>query len=140
MEWSTKRLHSSSQRAWKRFSVSHTEKSSLLGSQFEIKLCRERYVTPLSYFSQSRYNSLACPTTVLPRLLLDLDTPGGVDPFSFCLYFQRWLWILLLKNEALFFVCSFVKDCFQSVGALLMLLLFQMVLYLLVGKTSVPYQ
>ena len=66
------------------FVVAPDEKASLLGSQFEgreqcrqLKQCREQFVTPLSCFPQSRYNSLAFRTSVLLRLLLDLDTYGA---------------------------------------------------------------
>ena len=58
--------------------VAPIEKASLLGSQFDSKQCRKQFVTPLSYFPQSRCNSLAFETSVL-RLLLDIDTYGSVD-------------------------------------------------------------
>ena len=58
------------------------EKASLLGSQFDSKQYREQFETPLSCFPQSRFNSLAFRTSVLLRLLLDLDTYGGVDPLG----------------------------------------------------------
>ena len=57
-------------------------KASLMGSQFDSKQCREEYDTHLSCFPQSSCNSLAYRTPVLLRLLLDLDTHGGVDPFG----------------------------------------------------------
>ena len=56
------------------------EKASLLCSQFDSKQCREQFVTPFSCFSQSRCNSFGFRTPALLRLLLDLDTYGGVDP------------------------------------------------------------
>ena len=62
--------------------VTPDEKASLLGSHFDSKQCREQFVTPFSCFPQSRCNSLAFRTSVLPRLLLDIDTYGGVDPLS----------------------------------------------------------
>ena len=34
--------------------VAHAEKTSLLGSQFDSKQCRDRFVTTLSCFPQSR--------------------------------------------------------------------------------------
>ena len=60
--------------------VAAAEKSSLLGSQFDSKQCREQFVTPLSCFPQSRCNCLAFWTLVL--LLLDLDRYGGIDPLG----------------------------------------------------------
>ena len=53
------------------------EKASLLVSQFDNKQSRKQFGTPLSYFPQSRCNSLAFRTSVLLRLLLDLDTYWG---------------------------------------------------------------
>ena len=58
--------------------VAPAEKASLLGSQFDSKQCLEQFVTPLSCFPQSRCNSLA----FFMRLLLDLDTYGGVEPLG----------------------------------------------------------
>ena len=60
--------------------VAPAEKDLLLGSQYDSKQCREQFVTPLSCFPQSRCNSLAFRTYVPLRLLLDLDTYGGVGP------------------------------------------------------------
>ena len=62
--------------------VAHAEKASLLGSQFDSKQCREQFVNPLSCFPEFRCNSLAFRTSVLLRLLLDLDTYGGVEPLG----------------------------------------------------------
>ena len=59
--------------------VAPAEKGSLLCSQFDNKQCHEQFVTILSYFIQSRCNSLVFRTSILLRLLLDLDTYGGVD-------------------------------------------------------------
>ena len=56
------------------------EKESLLGTQLDSKQCREQFVIPLSYFPQSRCNSLAFQTLVLLSLLLDVDIYCGVDP------------------------------------------------------------
>ena len=56
------------------------EKASLLGFQFDSKQCREQFVTLLSYFPQSWYNSLTFRTPVHQRLFLALDTYGGSDP------------------------------------------------------------
>ena len=58
--------------------VAPTEKVSLV-SQFDSEKCREKIVTSLSCFPQSRCNFLAIQTPVLLRLLLDLGTYGGVD-------------------------------------------------------------
>ena len=54
--------------------VAPAEKASILGSRFDSKQCREQFVTPLSCFPQSRFNSLAFQISVLLRLHLDLDT------------------------------------------------------------------
>ena len=54
------------------------EKESLLGSQFDSK----QFVTPLSCFPQSKCNSLAFRSLDFLRLLLDLDTYGGVVPLG----------------------------------------------------------
>ena len=62
--------------------VAPAEKASLLGSQFDSKKCREQFVSHLSCFIQSRCNSFAFRTPVLLRLLLELDTYGGVDPLG----------------------------------------------------------
>ena len=53
---------------------------SLSNSQWYSKQCHEQFVTPLSCFPQSGCNSLAFRTSVLLRLLHDLDTYGGVFP------------------------------------------------------------
>ena len=37
-------------------------------------------------------------TPVLLRLLLKLDTYGGVDPFGVFIFLKTWLRILLLQN------------------------------------------
>ena len=60
--------------------VARAEKASLLGSQFDSKQWRKQFVSPLSCFPQYRCNSLAFRTSFILRLLLDLDTYGGVDP------------------------------------------------------------
>ena len=62
--------------------VAPAEKASLMGSQFDSKQCSEQFVTPSSCFPQSRCNSLAFRTPVLLRLLVDLDTYIGGDPFG----------------------------------------------------------
>ena len=82
--------------------VPAAEKASLLGSQFDSKQCREQIVTPLSCFSQSRCNSLAFQTPVL-RLILDLDTYGGVDPFCvFPLFLKMVVDIIAPKLSIIF--------------------------------------
>ena len=50
------------------------EKASLLGSQFDSKQCREKFVTLLSSLHQCRCISFAFRTSVLQRLLFNLDT------------------------------------------------------------------
>ena len=62
--------------------VAPAEKATLQGSQFDSKQCREQFVTPLSCFPQSSCNSLAFRTSVLLRLVLDLDSYGDVDPLG----------------------------------------------------------
>ena len=57
--------------------VSPAEKASLLVALFDSKQCREQFVTPFSYFSRPVCNSLAIRTSVLRRLLLDLDSYGS---------------------------------------------------------------
>ena len=70
--------------------VAPAEKASLLGSQFDSKQCREQFGTPLSCFPQSRCNSLVFRTSVLLRLLLNLDTYGAVDPLGvFPLFLEK---------------------------------------------------
>ena len=80
--------------------VAPAEKASMLGSQFDRKQCRQQFVAPLSCFPQSRCNSLAFRTSVLLRLLLDLDTYGGADLWVCFLYFYRRFRILLCHNKA----------------------------------------
>ena len=94
--------------------VAPAEKGSLLGSQFDRKQCREQFVTPLSCFPQSRWNSLAFQTSVLLRLLLDLDTYVGVDPLG---VFPLFLKMVASKSN-LFFLrlirLGLFPDCLRS--------------------------
>ena len=60
--------------------VAPAEKASLLGYQFDSKQYSEQFVSPLSSFPQYRCNSLVFRTSVLLRLILDLDSYGNVDP------------------------------------------------------------
>ena len=69
--------------------VAPAEKSSFLGSQFDSKQCREQFVTLLSCFPQSRCNSLVLRTSVLLRLLLDLDTYGVLILWVFPLFLKK---------------------------------------------------
>ena len=62
--------------------VAPAEEALLPGFQFDSKQCHEQFVTPLSCFPKSMLNSYAFRTPVLLRLLLDLDTYGGVDSFG----------------------------------------------------------
>ena len=83
--------------------VAPAEKASLLGSQFDSKQHREQFVTPFPCFPQSTCNSLAFRTPVLLRLLLDLDTYGGVDPFGvFPLFLQMVADIIAPKLSIIF--------------------------------------
>ena len=70
--------------------VSPVEKASLLGALFDCKQCREQFVTPLSCFPWPVCNSLAFRTSVLRRMLLDLDSYGGVDPLAFSRVLPLW--------------------------------------------------
>ena len=68
--------------------MSPAEKASLLDALFDSEQCRAQFVTPLSCFPPPVCNSLAFRTFVLRRLLLDLDSYGGVDPLGvFPLFF-----------------------------------------------------
>ena len=79
------------------------EKASLKGSQFDSKHSSEQFVTPLSCFPQSRCNSLAFRTSVLLRLLLDLDTCGAVDPFGvFPLFLKKVADVIAPKLSIIF--------------------------------------
>ena len=82
--------------------VAPAEKASHLRSQFDSKLCREQFVTPLSCFPQSRCNSLAFWTSVLLLLLLDLDTYGGVDPLGVFPLFLKVADIIARKLSIIF--------------------------------------
>ena len=84
--------------------VAPAEKASLQGSLFASKQCREQFVTPLSCFPQSRCNSLACRTSVLQSLLLNLDI-CGVDPLG--------VFPLFLKMVA-DFIASKLSTIFQG--------------------------
>ena len=84
-----------------------SEKTSLLGSQFDTKQYSEQFVTPLCV-PQSRCNSLAFRTSVLLRLLLDLDSYGGVDPLSvFPLFLMKVAAIIAPKLSIIF--CMLVR-------------------------------
>ena len=72
------------------------EKTSLLGFQFDNKQRREQFVAHLSCVPHSRCFCLAFRTRVLLRMLLDLDTYGGVDP-----YLYIWLRIFFLHFSGL---------------------------------------
>ena len=122
--------------------VTPAEKASLLGSQFDSKQCREQCVTPLSYFIQPRWNSLAVRTSVLLRLLLDLDTYVGVDHLGvFPLFLKKAVDIIAPKLSIIFRrlirLGSFPK-CWRSGND--SQLPFPRVLHLLIGKTTDLYQ
>ena len=83
--------------------VAPAGKASLLNSQFDSRQCREQFVAPLSHFPQSRCNSLAFLTSVLLRLLLDLDTYRGVDPLGvFPLFLKKVADIIAPKLTIIF--------------------------------------
>ena len=77
--------------------VAPAEKASLLGSQFDSKQCPEQFVTPLSCSPQSEFNSLAFWIPVRRRLLVGLDTYGGIDPMGVFPLFLKMVGILLLQ-------------------------------------------
>ena len=83
--------------------VPPAEKATLLGSQFDIKQCREQFVTPLSCFSQFRCNSLTFRTSVLLHLLNDLDTYGGVEPLGVFLLFLKKVADTIAPNLSIIF-------------------------------------
>ena len=94
------------------------EKASLPGSQFDIKQCHEKFVTPLCCFPQSWCNSLAFLNSVLLRLLLDLDMYLGVDPLSvFSLFIKKVADIITPELSMIFLwlirLGSF-PECWQS--------------------------
>ena len=96
------------------------EKVSLLSSQFDSKQCHEQFVTSLSCFPQSGFNSLAFRPSVLRGLLLDLDTYGGVDPLGvFPLFLKKVADIIAPKQSIIFrkLIClgSF-PECWRSVN------------------------
>ena len=83
--------------------VSLAEKASLLGALFDSKQCCEQFVTPLSCYPLPVCNSLAFRTSVLRRLLLDLDSYGRVDPLGvFPLFFKMVADIVAPKLSVIF--------------------------------------
>ena len=79
------------------------EKTSLLCSQFGSKQCLEQFNTPLSCFPPSKCNSFTFRTSVLLRLLLDLDTHGDVDPLgAFPLFLKKVEDIIAQKKKIIF--------------------------------------
>ena len=70
--------------------MSPAEKASFQGTQFNSKQCREKFVTPLSYFHQCRCNFLTFKTPVLLRQLVDLDKYMGAETLGvFHLFIKR---------------------------------------------------
>ena len=83
--------------------VAPAEKASLLGSQFDSKQCHQQFVTYFSCFPQCRCNYFAFRTSVLLRLLLDLDTYRGVDPLCvFPLFLKKVTDIVAPKLSIIF--------------------------------------
>ena len=83
--------------------MARAKKASLRVSQFDSKQCREQFVTSLSCFPQSRCNFLAFRTTVLLRLLLDLDAYWGVDFLGvFPLFLKKVADIIAPKQSIIF--------------------------------------
>ena len=125
---------------WFGLVVAPAKRASLLGSQFDSKQCREQFVTPLSCFPQSRCNSLAFRTSFVLRLLLDLDTCGGIDKFDtlirfgcFPLFLKKVANIIAPKLSIIFRklirLGSFQK-CWWSTNVIL----FPRVLHPIIGK------
>ena len=83
--------------------MARAKKASLRVSQFDSKQCREQFVTSLSCFPQSRCNFMAFRTTVLLRLLLDLDAYWGVD----------FLGVSSISKEGCGYYCSKTKHNFS---------------------------
>ena len=79
------------------------EKASLLGSRFDRDQCREQFVIPLSCFHQSRCHSLAIQTPALLRLLLDLDTYGGVHPLVMLPLFVKMIADIIAPKLSIIF-------------------------------------
>ena len=82
--------------------VAPTEKTSLLGSQFDSNSVVNSS-SHLSCFPQSRCNSLAFRTPVLLHLLLDLDTYGGVDPLGVFLLFLKMFGDIIAPKISIIF-------------------------------------
>ena len=84
--------------------VALAEKASLLVSQFDSKQCREQFVTHLSSFPQSGFNSLAFRTSVLLCLLLDFEMYGGVYYLGmFPLFLKKVAGIIAPKLSIIFY-------------------------------------
>ena len=102
--------------------VAPTEKASLIGSQFDSKQCREQFVTLLPCCPQHRCNSLAFRTSVLLRLLRDLDTYGGVDPLGVFPLLLKMVADIIAPKLSIFFrklirLRSF-PECWQSANVI----------------------
>ena len=68
-----------------------------LGSLYDIKQCREQFVTLLSCFSQPRCNSLSFQTSVLLHLIFDPDAYGCINPLGvFPLFLKKYANIIAL--------------------------------------------
>ena len=102
----------------------------MLGPQFDSKQCREQFVTPLSFSSQSGCNSLAFRTSVLLRELLDLDTYGAVNSLVVIPLFLKMVVDIIAPKLSTIFRKLIRLNCFRSVA----------MLYPLIGKTTDPYQ
>ena len=68
--------------------VAPVEKSSLLGSQFDSKQCREQFFT-FVLFPSVLVQFFDLPISILVRLLLDFDTNRGDDPLGVFPLFQK---------------------------------------------------
>ena len=88
--------------------VAPVKKLSLLGSQFKSKQYHEQFVTPLSCFPRSMCNYLAFRTPAL-RLLLDLDTYGGVDPLGVIYIFPKMVLDIIAPKLSKNFFCGLIR-------------------------------
>ena len=85
------------------FAVAPAEKASLQGSQFDSMQFCDPFVTALSCSPKSRFNSLACRTSVLLFLLLDLDTYGDVDPLGIFPQFLKKVADIISPKQSIIF-------------------------------------
>ena len=76
----------------------------------------DRRMQVTSCFPQSRCNSLAFRTPVLLRLLIGLDTYGGVDPLGVFPLFLKMVADIIAPKLSILFRGLIRRDRFRSVG------------------------